>query len=398
MRSFVNALPSVMIILVVVATSVAVVLVASLALRRWVPNFGQGPFEEMADSLRVTYELLYSLILAFVIGSVLGNFSAAEATVGSEATTLAHLKRTTGGLPVEKAMPLERGLDQYVHAIVEDEFPAMRDGEESLRTAASLETLYALYQDYEVSDEGSEAEFYGVAVADLGEVSSARRERLGLSKAELPTVLRVFLPLGGLVLLAIEFRSRMSKRFQLLHISLMAALVSFAYALTIVLDYPFSGDLSVSTEPYKQDALAEFWSASRPHELAAGETEVALTPEHVEGVWASGVFGVVVLRADGDQVRGVYRVGDGTIVGEIQRDGVLAAWWCESPTREAPDDAGEVEWRRVTSASDDIVYGSWRYGTREELRGGWDLQKVGGPEPPDLSARFDDSDSFCEHP
>ncbi|MEA2716630.1 MAG: hypothetical protein QOI99_947, partial [Actinomycetota bacterium] len=40
----------------------------------------------------------------------------------------------------------------------------------------------------------------------------------------------------------------------------------------------------------------------------------------------------------------------------------------------------------------------WRYGAQEALRGGWDLEKVGGPEPPDIAPRFDDAAAFCRHP
>jgi hypothetical protein len=57
-----------------------------------------------------------------------------------------------------------------------------------------------------------------------------------------------------------------------------------------------------------------------------------------------------------------------------------------------------VEWRLVDTPEGEVAYGGWRYGAQEELRGGWDLEKVGGPEPPDLAPRFDDGALFCRHP
>ena len=108
----------------------------------------KGPFEEMAEGLRVVYELVFALILAFVIASVLDTFSTAEATVANEATTLSHMKRAALAAPVEQQRRLDEGLDQYIHAIVDDEWKAMREGKESPRASAALETLHALYQSY----------------------------------------------------------------------------------------------------------------------------------------------------------------------------------------------------------------------------------------------------------
>ena len=98
-------------------------------------------------------------------------------------------------------------------------------------------------------------------------------------------------------------------------------------------------------------------------------------------------------------MRAVYRVGQGTFVGDVDPDGVLRGWWCDAPTRQPPDDAGEVEWTLVRSDDgEETAFGSWRYGTQEPLKGGWDLEKIGGPEPPDIAARFDDAAQFCPHP
>jgi len=90
-----------------------------------------------------------------------------------------------------------------------------------------------------------------------------------------------------------------------------------------VLDHPFSGDLSVSAEPFKQGALAEYRVDEEPHVVAGGETVDDLTPGRLVGVWSSDAFGVVVLREVGDEVLGVYREGQGTVVGQVGGDGVF---------------------------------------------------------------------------
>lgn len=399
MRSLLNSVPSATIIVLVVTGTVLLAVLGVLAARKFFPNLPDGPFEEMAEGLRVVYELVFALILAFAIASVLDTFSTADSTVASEATTLANIRRSSQGLAREQQPRLDEGLSQYVHALVESEWETMRKAEESPRASAALETLYALYQSYGPSPVGGpEAEFYSQAVEGLDEAAAARRERLGLSMAELPGLLRLFLPLGAVLLLVLEYRPRMPLRAQLFHISLLAAVVSFSCLLTVVLDYPFAGDVSVGTDAFKQGTLAEFWASDKPHVLARGETERDLSAQQMVGVWNSDAYGVVLFRETGNEVRGVYREGQGTVDGRVSPDGVFRGWWCQAPSRQPVDDAGDVEWRLVETSEGEIVYGSWRYGTQEPFRGGWDLRKVGGPEPPDLAARFDDASAFCRHP
>ncbi len=401
MRSLLNSYSSTTIILMFVGGTVALALVGVLVANKFFPNLADGPFEDTVDGLRVVYELVFALILAFVIGSVLDSFSTAEASVAAEASTLSHMKRANDGLPFDQQRRLDSGINQYVHAIVETEWDTMRtgDGEGSPRASAALESLYALYQSYSPPPaDGVEAEFYSKAVDQLSEVTSARRERLSLSSSDLPALLRVILPLGVLLLLVFEYRSRMPLRPRFIHMGLLATVVSFCYLLTIVMNYPFSGDVSVSSNHFKAGALATFWARDEPHVLADDEIKLDLTPSKLAGVWNSDTYGVVVIREVGDELRAVYRLGTGTVVGRISPDGVFRGWWCHTSTRQPPDDAGDVEWTLASTPTGEVVFGSWRFGTEEPFRGDWDLVMVGGFEPLDLAPRFDDETQFCRHP
>ena len=399
MRGLLNSFTTFTIILMFVGGFVAVALIGVFLARILIPNLADGPWDDVVDGLRVVYELVFSLILAFVIGSVLGNFAAADATVAAEAGTLSHISRANQALPVEQAAKLNEGLSQYVHAVVETEFETMKKGEASPRASAALETMYSLYQTYSPPPaDGPEAEFYSQAVDQLREAGAARRDRLALSAAELPSLLRIVLPVGVLFLLVLEYRPKLPLRSQLVHIGLLTMVVSFCYLLTIVLDYPFAGDVSVGTDPYKSGSLAEFFASDTPHEIAKGEKQRPFAPGEMDGVWNSDTFGVMDIRQVGNEVRAVYRAGLGTVAGQLGTDGVFRGWWCEAPTRQPPGDAGDVQWRMTRTPEGDIAFGSWRFGTAEPLRGGWDLVKVGGPEPPDLAPRFDDPSTFCRHP
>lgn len=112
-------------------------------------------------------------------------------------------------------------------------------------------------------------------------------------------------------------------------------------------------------------------------------------------------FGEIVFREVGGEIHAVFRPNKGTVVGTLSPDGVFRGWWCQEGSRQPPRDAGEVEWRLLTTPEGEpkTLDGRWRYGLDGALRGGWDLRKLGGlPEPPDLARMFDDSASFCRHP
>jgi hypothetical protein len=409
-RSLLNSLSTLQIMVLFAGGSVVVAVALAIGIRKVVPDIAERQFEELADGLRVVYELLFALLLAFVIASVLDKFSEAESTVGSEATALSQMVRSNLAFPVDAQVRLNRGIGVYVDATVNDEWPAMRDGKASPDAAAALETMYALYAGFRPTAD-AEAEFYSQALGHLDEVATARRERLDISSSKLPTVLVLMLPLGAALLLLLEYRPRLMPCSQMVFMGTLALVVSSTYVLTIVLDYPFSGDVSVSNEPLKSGTLATL-VATRPRAPQRGDRPLRLTTNALEGVWGSHAYGTILLRRRGRELRGVYRLANGTIRGAVSADGVFRGVWCEGPTRKPGSssensDAGLVEWRLVDTKSEGrLVTGIWSYGYERRQDGSvkpdgnWDLRKLTRDEALDLDRRLrtDPLASYCHTP
>ncbi|MGI8803186.1 MAG: hypothetical protein ACR2KV_13610 [Solirubrobacteraceae bacterium] len=136
-----------------------------------------------------------------------------------------------------------------------DEFSRMRVGKASPEAVAALDSLYGVYRGFTPA-RGSQAEFYRGALAHLDAVASARRERLAISAEGLPGVLTLMLLAGVFLVLIIEYRPGLGSRSQIVFMGTLALLVSSTYALTVVLDYPFSGDSSVSSGALESGNLA----------------------------------------------------------------------------------------------------------------------------------------------
>jgi hypothetical protein len=397
-RSLLNSLSTPQIMVIFGVLSVAVAVGLTLLVRRVVPDVAERRFEDLAEGLRVVFELLFALLLAFVIAAVIDSFSQAQATVGSESAALSQMVRANQAFPVSDQVRMNAGVGAYINAAIGKEWPAMHEGHPSPDTAAALDTLSALYTSFEPHGATQRA-FYTQALASLDAVSIARRERLDISSSNLPGVLRTMLIIGAVLLLVLEYRSKLSVPGQVLFMATLALVVTTSYLLTVVLDFPFSGDVSVSPAPLTAGTLAIF-GANPPRPKQSGDRPLRLTASRMSGTWRSEAFGTIVLEPHGGEIRGVYRLADGSIRGKIDADGAFRGTWCEGPTRrpgatDRTSDAGLAEWRLVRSRSEgDVLVGSWRYGYERRGAsfvpdGAWDLRRLTADGAADLQRRLE---------
>jgi hypothetical protein len=296
---------------------------------------------------------------------------------------------------------LRDGIQSYVFAVVDDEFESMRVGKPSREAAVALDTLYALYEGY--APVGTATKYYNQALANLDTVATSRRERLGIANARLPFVLVIMLPVGAILLLMLEYRPRLRPRGQAAFMGTLAIVLSSTYLLTIVLDYPFSGEVSVSSAPLKSGTLA-YIADIPPRGLHPGDKHGKLTPDMLDGVFASDAYGTVVLHHDGNNIRGVYRTARGFIRGVVGADGIFRGAWCEGTQRPVKRDGGTLEWRLIeTKSGEQLIDGRWQFGY--EVRNdrnfvpyaGWDMHPLENDHAQDLQDRLrvEPESKFC---
>ena len=189
----------------------------------------------------------------------------------------------------------------------------------------------------------------------------------------------------------------------------LATVVTSAFLLTVILNYPFAGDVSVSNEPLKQGTLARFWSEELAYRRQPGDRQLPLTAQRLEGRVELRRLRHArpALPRPGGARRGA-RVPAGRHADARRvplprrhrhgpaRGGVFSGWWTESPgRRRASTPAGRV------AAAGDLrrarIVGAWAY-LREPLQPGWDLEEIGGSAPPDLRKRFAELSAFRADP
>ncbi|WP_282697155.1 DUF4239 domain-containing protein [Streptomyces sp. CC208A] len=246
--------------LVVVGGTVVLAVAGSLFARRRFPSLADGEHNDMVGVTLGMFGAIYGIILAFVIVTLWTQLESTQTVVAAEATDLALVARDSAAFPPSVRAEVDTALRGYLHAVVEGQWPLMREGKPSHgATAGSLQAVFDVLQRYEPGTVREEV-FYAEAADKLNDVAAQRRARLTAATQQLPPLLQILAFGGALVLIPLTFLYGMRKvRIQLLFVASVAGLIGFSLLLVLVLDRPFAGELSVSPAPYMEGTLARYW-------------------------------------------------------------------------------------------------------------------------------------------
>jgi hypothetical protein len=146
----------------------------------------------------------FTVLLAFVVFLSWEHYAGTRAHLEDEADAIGNLYRLTDGQPAAEQEELRRELVCYARSVIDDEFPAMAEGEASLRTERSIDRLFQTYSTLPVSGE-RESGIYQTVLPLLDGVDDARHDRLLEAEPLIPTFAWVLIFLTGAVTIAGTF-------------------------------------------------------------------------------------------------------------------------------------------------------------------------------------------------
>jgi hypothetical protein len=198
---------------------------------------------------------LFGILLVFVIVSEYSSYQGAQKTVRNEATNLAEIVRNSEAFPAGPRSRIREAVAAYGDEVVGPEWDLMRDGRDSEQASERLDDLQHALASFDPTAESDKA-FYGDAVSNFDAVVDARRDRVDAAKEQIPSPLLALLFVGAavFVLTMLAFSAARDSLLVWL-ILLLAAVVGAGLFATVVLDYPFSGSLAISNEPFFEGAL-----------------------------------------------------------------------------------------------------------------------------------------------
>jgi hypothetical protein len=196
---------------------------------------------------------LYAVMLGLVVVDSMVRFEKAIDVTQAESTSLADIFLLAERLPEPFRQRIHQGCRDYAVAVVEKEWPLMADGFVSIDARQAGLRLLRTIDGFEPTTE-SEKAIFPLLLQEMQAAWNHRRERITTAQYGLPTVEWAALLIGAIV--TILFAGLFSVENVRLHalITAMAALViGLNLYLVSLFAYPYSGDLVVSSQPFRID-------------------------------------------------------------------------------------------------------------------------------------------------
>jgi hypothetical protein len=248
--SLVNAFPSWLLAIVIVAVCVTVALVASRILARVFRGHVRPDHSEVAGDVLQAWGAMYAVLLALVVIALWDRRSEVDAHATEEAGFLIATYRDAGGLPPAFREDAHAKIEAYVHAVIERSYPALRVGTPSDETRTTFGDMFTTIRSFRPADLHDEI-LYGEALRELNQSSEARTKRLAAVRGGLPPVFwAVLLVTTAITLAAVGALQMEGGRVRDCFVAGFACGVGSLIFLVVVLDRPFSGDLALTPDPY----------------------------------------------------------------------------------------------------------------------------------------------------
>ena len=262
MRAILNAVPTEVLLLVVVSITLAAILSAVWLIRRKVPATREGFHAEVSAPMLGVVAALFGLLLAFVIIIAYQNYISAGANVSREADSLAAVVRDSAAFPRPSGARVRSAVGAYTRAVTEDEWPQMRDGHESGAASRAFDRVVAALQATNPRSQAARS-FYNDSVSQLNQALVARRDRLEAAQGGLPWELTALILFSTFVIVGYALLVGSPRYwFHALGPAAITVIVAFSLVVLFDLSYPFSGDVTISPQPYKTGVLAQFFQTS----------------------------------------------------------------------------------------------------------------------------------------
>ncbi len=238
--------------LLFVGGSVALAIMGLLWVRRTVPLSFLETHHEVAGFFIGVLGVIYAVLLAFVVIVVWEQHEEARITADREAAELADLFWMAQGFPDPQQQRMQDLTHTYAQFVVDEEWAAMARGEVGIQAQAALDDLRQIYWEFE-PDTIREAALYAESLTRLNDMTDSRRERLLASRTGVLPIMWTVLVTGGILTVVFTyFFGVKSIRSQTLMTAALTATIALVLFLIFTINYPFSGDVRVSSESFDQ--------------------------------------------------------------------------------------------------------------------------------------------------
>lgn len=207
---------------------------------------------EVAAVIFNAFGILYAVVVAFVVFVVWGRYDDASKNFELEASQTADIFFISKAFPDSTSKQIKQALYEYGSSVTEDEFLNMSRGQASPKTIDAVKKLNQIFLGMDVKTLPNTI-VYEEAFKRLNDLGQYRRLRVFAAKDGVPTVIWIVLILGAMIMVSYTYfftiRRALPQNLMTAALTITLTLILF---LVFILDHPFSGSTSVSSDPMKQ--------------------------------------------------------------------------------------------------------------------------------------------------
>lgn len=234
----------------IVAIAVIISIGGLLIVRRLIPHQRLKLHNDVAGFIFGTLGVVYAVLLAFTVIIVWENYDKASENVEMEANCLGDLYCDAEAFPDVFKKDVQSLLYKYGEAVVDEEWKTISRGEISPHVQEILKNIWAQYKGY-LPKNATEEIFLSESVRKLNRMGELRRLRLMGSRASVRPLLWFVLIIGGVVTIAFTFFfGTENLKAQIVMTTLLTIVISLILFTVLEFDYPFTGNVSVSPDPF----------------------------------------------------------------------------------------------------------------------------------------------------
>ena len=237
---------------IIAAISIVVSYVGLKLVRRKFPHEYLKEHHEVAGIIFNAIELIYAVLVAFVVFATWGSFDEAEKNIEMESNKLSDLFLDASAFPDSVRKEIRVGIADYTQAIIEDDWPAMQKQEkapsEVINKLRKVWTSYMKINGREINN----PQMYSESIRQINNMSEFRRLRWLDSKKSTPEVIWLFLIVGAIASVVFTFfLGTKHLKAQYMMTSVLAIINGMVLYLIYILDHPFIGINAISDESFR---------------------------------------------------------------------------------------------------------------------------------------------------
>lgn len=249
--TWVYAFPEWLLFAMVVAGMGLLAALGLMAFRMIVPQSDDVSHNDVAGPIISTVGTILAVILSFMLVSVWQQYDQAGATVVNEASAVADLYHAAGLFPEPVQTQLRKSLSNYTNAILNDEWPAMRDGRLSDAAGRASFGILAILMRYDPKTNAQQA-LQQDAIGFVNTFVDGRRDRLFDNQSGIPLIFWIGMLLLSAITVSCAYIFRIKS--ELMHVFMcvsLAAVIGVVFVLIAEFDYPFRGDAQIQPTAWR---------------------------------------------------------------------------------------------------------------------------------------------------